>query len=132
MPPLGTPPPQAPPVAPPPVQRTPDPRRTSGVAQPLTGPRRAVPLDDQSEPNTAGYAPHTAPQRPPGESDSAQSARMRRTVVGSAAPPPEGTELERTRMVACAYCRGSFRAVLKPTPYNLVCVHCGQLNRIDP
>jgi hypothetical protein len=131
------PPPAAmPPQPPQQQQRAPDPRRASSIQPPTVAPRRATPLEESGQPNTAGYAPHTEPQRAPsGEVDSAQSSRLRRTIVGSATPPPpvEGTGgIERSRLVACAYCRGSFRAVLKPTPYNLVCVHCGQLTRIDP
>ncbi len=35
-------------------------------------------------------------------------------------------------MVACAHCQGHFSVPVKIESYTAVCVHCGQLNRIDP
>ena len=69
------------------------------------------------------------------------TARIRRTVTGSYVPSPlaqgqtnqarpvgQGT----TRAVACAHCRKVFMVASRAESYTAVCVHCGQLNRIDP
>lgn len=126
-----------------------DPRRTSSMslpaAPPVAGPPRARPIDPppaMRTPLPAGgtgtdpYSPQTDPQYRQ-QTEANQSGRLRRTVGGAnptpqPLPPETIGNGERVRMVACAYCRGSFRAAAKPVPYNLVCVHCGQLNRIDP
>ncbi len=53
---------------------------------------------------------------------------LRRETAGSppvAGPPP-------TRVVACAHCAGVFQVLINAQPYAVQCVHCGQLNRIDP
>ncbi len=34
--------------------------------------------------------------------------------------------------VACAHCQHQFTVLIKPESYTVICVHCGQLNRIDP
>jgi len=76
--------------------------------------------------------PALPPQAPPynsGANDATQS-RLRRSVGGSV--PVAGPAQEPGRMVGCAHCRGTFFAAIKPAAYNLVCVHCGRLNRINP
>jgi CheY-like chemotaxis protein len=70
------------------------------------------------------------------------TARIRRTVTGSYAPPtdnapPTGRQQApagggSTRAVACAHCRKVFMVGSRSSSYTAVCVHCGQLNRIDP
>jgi len=72
------------------------------------------------------------------------TARIRRTVTGSYVPSPlaagQGNQQTRspvnaggaTRAVACAHCRKVFMVASRPDAYTAVCVHCGQLNRIDP
>lgn len=79
-----------------------------------------------------------APTNPVGTS------RIRRTVTGSYVPSPlaagQGTPQNRppvaaggaTRAVSCAHCRKVFMVASRPAAYTAVCVHCGQLNRIDP
>jgi CheY-like chemotaxis protein len=74
----------------------------------------------------------------------AGTARIRRTVTGSYAPSPitsaqqnpqrpsGATPAGATRAVACAHCRKVFMVASRPEAYTAVCVHCGQLNRIDP
>lgn len=83
----------------------------------------------------AGEQPPTTP---------AGTARIRRTVTGSYAPSPITSSLQNqqrpppaappaaTRAVACAHCRKVFMVASRPDAYTAVCVHCGQLNRIDP
>jgi CheY-like chemotaxis protein len=58
-----------------------------------------------------------------------QAGRLRRSVVGSV-PPAQNREA--SRLVGCAHCGGTFTAPIRSAAYNLVCVHCGRLNRIDP
>jgi len=71
------------------------------------------------------------PQAPPfNQNGDATQSRLRRSVGG--AVPVTGPPQEPGRMVGCAHCRGTFFAAIKPVAYNLVCVHCGRLNRIDP
>ena len=76
------------------------------------------------------------------------TSRIRCTVTGSYVPsplaggqnPPTGNHPPRpaatgggnTRAVACAHCRKVFMVASRPDAYTAVCVHCGQLNRIDP
>ncbi|MBA3700655.1 MAG: response regulator [Planctomycetes bacterium] len=79
-----------------------------------------------------------APANPVGTS------RIRRTVTGSYTPSPlgagQGNPQNRppvnaggaTRAVACAHCRKVFMVAVRPTAYTAMCVHCGQVNRIDP
>ena len=74
----------------------------------------------------------------------AGTARIRRTVTGSFMPAPlstgQGNAQDRppvtangaTRAVACAHCSKVFMVGSKPSSYTAVCVHCGQVNRIDP
>lgn len=96
--------------------------------------RRPSGIFPQNNP-LAGAAP---PVNPVGTS------RIRRTVTGSYMPTPlsagQSNSQDRppvtasgaTRAVACAHCRKVFMVGSKPTSYTAVCVHCGQLNRIDP
>ena len=72
------------------------------------------------------------------------TSRIRRTVTGSYVPSPLAagqnnaqsrppiTAGGATRAVACAHCRKVFMVASRPDVYTSVCVHCGQLNRIDP
>jgi hypothetical protein len=90
--------------------------------------------------------PAQPPAIPPGG-----TARIRRTVTGSYAPSPitaghsnpqarppanpgttAGNTASNSRAVACAHCRKVFMVASRPDAYTAVCVHCGQLNRIDP
>ncbi len=106
----------------------PEPRRTSEVmppgsqARPLPAP---PPHDPQIVPPRSPRAEALDPNPEPA------IGRMRRSI-GGAGGGNQVHDSSMARMVACAHCGGSFRAAIKPQPYNLVCVHCGQLNRIDP
>lgn len=101
---------------------------------------------------TGGYARrpsglflhNPAPESDP-SANPAGTARIRRTVTGSYAPspiaagqnnqqqrPPGTPPVGATRAVACAHCRKVFMVASRPDAYTAVCVHCGQLNRIDP
>ena len=115
-------------------------RTTSGIYPPGTIPTNTVPAPGGYQRTNSGLF-----QGPPGPVDQDSGNRMRRGIGGAQGqPPPTGAPPQTTaaapapgageagRMLACAYCGGAFRAAVRSTVYNLVCVHCGQLNRIDP
>lgn len=65
------------------------------------------------------------------------TARLRRSVTGTLHRPTRATTEPApepgtggSRLVPCASCHVSFAVAIKPTDYNTVCIHCGQLNRI--
>lgn len=59
------------------------------------------------------------------------TARVRRGVEGTGSiRNPNHTESG--RMVACAACGKSFMVMSKPEAFNMLCVHCGQMQRIEP
>ncbi len=87
-----------------------------------------------------GQEPVRPPGEPPGQIG---TARIRRTVTGSYVPSPlaQGQPNQQarpaggtnsTRAVACAHCRKVFMVASRGESYTAVCVHCAQLNRIDP
>jgi CheY-like chemotaxis protein len=97
--------------------------------------RRPSGLFLQNNPPAAGG--EEAPINPIGTS------RIRRTVTGSYMPSPVGAGQNpqnrppvsaggATRAVACAHCRKVFMVASRPIAYTAMCVHCGQVNRIDP
>ena len=59
------------------------------------------------------------------------TSRVRRGLTSAAPVAPATPELP-TCAVACAHCQGQFTVVIKAEAYTVLCVHCGQLNRIDP
>lgn len=99
--------------------------------------RRPSGLFLQSNP-PAGSGAGEAPVNPVGTS------RIRRTVTGSYVSSPvgagQGSQQNRppitaggaTRAVSCAHCRKVFMVASRPSAYTAMCVHCGQVNRIDP
>ena len=89
----------------------------------------------------------TTPPPTPHQNSEADSVRLRRRLSGNQVIPPEpptrretsGPPLQAapppqapTRVVACAHCAGVFQVLINAQPYAVQCVHCGQLNRIDP
>jgi hypothetical protein len=62
------------------------------------------------------------------------TARIRRGVTGRIQKPPQPAPAVASGewRVACATCRREFMVEARPRPYNIVCLHCGQLNRIEP
>jgi CheY-like chemotaxis protein len=62
------------------------------------------------------------------------TTRLRRSITGTeriertVAPEPAVA----TTGVACAICGKPFVVIVRPAAYSVVCVHCGQLNRVDP
>ncbi len=79
----------------------------------------------------------------PGQPMQPTTSRIRRGVTGSHMPPQTASFTSRkppaspgpatgSRAVACAHCNKVFMVAIKRESYTAVCVHCGQLNRIDP
>lgn len=64
------------------------------------------------------------------------TTRLRRTVTGTERivrqPPPMAGAADVSRPVGCAVCGKPFMVADKPAAYSVVCMHCGQLNRIEP
>jgi hypothetical protein len=68
------------------------------------------------------------------------TTRLRRSISGTeritrAAPPQPGPGQgvpAGSRAVGCALCGKPFVVLDKPQTYSVVCVHCGQLNRVEP
>lgn len=72
-------------------------------------------------------------QRPVGGSGNPITSRIRRGITGSHPKPIAETVPEApTCTVACAHCQGQFNVLVKQQAYTVLCVHCGQINRIDP
>lgn len=123
------------PVAPPPVPPAVPgyQRRPSGViAMPGGTGRIRRGVDPVPAPPGApgtGRIGRTATPQPP----TSFTARVRRGVEGTASfQRPAGARTESGRMVSCTQCGRSFLTLAKPEVYTTVCVHCGQLQRIDP
>jgi CheY-like chemotaxis protein len=76
------------------------------------------------------------PQQP------SSTTRIRRGVTGTdrvqKAPPPAdpgaptAPDASPGRTVVCTQCRRGFVALNRSVSYTTICIHCGQLNRIDP
>ena len=60
------------------------------------------------------------------------TARIRRGVEGTGAIRNPAARTESGRMFTCANCTRSFLTLAKAEAYTTVCVHCGQLQRVEP
>ena len=63
------------------------------------------------------------------------TTRVRRSITGTErivrqAEPPSASST--VRAVACAGCHQAFRVIDRKEVYSVVCVHCGQINRVEP
>lgn len=86
--------------------------------------------------------PGQAPGQAPAQPLQPTTSRIRRGVTGSHLPPstasftsgkpPVPGPSAPSRAVACAHCRRVFMVGVRRESYTSVCIHCGQLNRIDP
>jgi len=111
-------------------------RGASGVvSQPGTGNLTRTPA-----PSAIPLAPESIPVPRPGEAAGGRplapvTTRLRRSVTGTERVdrPNQGQAADvATRGVACAVCGKPFLVINREQAYSVVCVHCGQLNRIDP
>ena len=79
-----------------------------------------------------------APPQKPATGTGTGTSRLRRTVTGTqrverqAAPSGQPLSAKVTRRVACAYCDKPFVVAMKPEDFTIPCLHCGQVNMIQP
>lgn len=127
---------EPPPPPPPPAPAVPlagYQRRPSGIIPMGTGTAR---LRRSVEPGAApaqeggtGRINRVHTPQPP----TAFTTRTRRGVEGTAGfQNPNAARTEQGRMVACGNCRKQFLVVTKAEAFTTVCVHCGQLQRVEP
>ncbi len=120
------------PTAPPPPPTKPPTagyqRRPSAIVPMGTGTSRMRRSVDPMPlaPGTGRIAKINTPQPP-----TSFTARVRRGVEGTASFR-NTSHTETGRMFTCTHCGRSFLALAKAAMYTTVCVHCGQLQRIDP
>ena len=102
-------------------------RRTTASPPPVTPPQgnglSLTPLGQQTLPPTNSI-----------------TSGFRRSLTGKTGQPSTASTQRgnptpapvQTCTVSCAHCSGIFQVIIKPVAYTVLCVHCGQLNRIDP
>jgi len=107
----------------------PVPATTSRIRQATSA--KSPPNPSSIPPELASFTPLGQPALPP---SSGITSGFRRSLSGAGAPPPAPRQPSTTQTctVACAHCHGLFHVLVKPVAYTVLCVHCGQLNRIDP
>jgi CheY-like chemotaxis protein len=138
-----------PPVAQPIAQPGTD-RQQSGTDRIQPSTDRLQPTSDrhQRPPTAIPVAPEALEVPKPGEAPTAGDAtkplaplttRLRRTITGTeritrSAPAQSGDSAvpAGSHVVACAICGKAFVVLSKPAAYSVVCVHCGQVNRVEP
>lgn len=105
---------------------------SAAIQRPATAPvaRPAIPIAPEAVAlPAAGQAP--AAERP----IAPVTTRLRRSITGTeriVRPPSATSATGGTRAVACASCNRAFRVEDRPSGYSVLCVYCGQLNRIEP
>lgn len=128
--------PAAPPLPPsrsPPVTMAGYQRRPSGIIPMGTGTgsvRRLVGPVATPQPGTGtGPITRSLSNQPP----TALTARVWRGVEGTASfQNPNSARGDQPKMVECAHCHKQFLVANKPVVFTTVCVHCGQLQQVDP
>ena len=104
-------------------------RRSTAPPVPATPPSR-MPATTSRFRRSVGGAPVSNPPPAPGSS---MASHIRRGITGHDANPVGVPASDAPSCaVACAHCRSQFTVLIKPKAYTVMCVHCGQLNRIDP
>jgi CheY-like chemotaxis protein len=96
------------------------------VGSPTTRFRRSASSPGTPMPGTGRVTSEATPQPP-----TSFTARERRGVDGTDvySKPPR---TESGRQVACTRCARTFLVLAKPEAFTTVCVHCGQMQRIEP
>ena len=103
------------------------PRRPAAPTAPTTPPPQ-LPSTTSRFRRSVGSAPP-----PPAAPGSPITSRIRRGITGTHGNPAAVPASDAPScVVACAHCHGQFTVLIKPQAYTVLCVHCGQLNRIDP
>ncbi len=106
-------------------------RRPSGLVRMTTTARIRRSVDPNApgtEQGGTGRLSRTATPQPP----TTFTTRLRRGVEGSSGYQRGAVRTESGRMVSCTMCGRTFLVMAKPEAYTTVCLHCGQLQRIDP
>lgn len=118
--------------------RTPQPSVAAPVTSSLRRPSQIIPASSTTSrirrsidpapplPGT-GRIGRTATPQPP----TTFTSRVRRGVEGTAAFGRSGAT-ESGRSVTCQHCGKSFLVLSKTEAYTTICVHCGQMQRIEP
>lgn len=102
-------------------------RRTTAPPGPPPGSSLSSP-GSLPVPGTSRFGQFAVPTRV-GETTS----RLRRSVTGAIQHPPQAPlPSVEGRRVLCAGCKQPFNVPAKAEAFTVVCVHCGQLNRVDP
>lgn len=89
--------------------------------------RRGVDPTAPAQQGTGRVSRMATPQPP-----TSFTARVRRGVEGTGSFRNPAARTESGRMVTCGSCAKTFLTLAKAEAYTTVCVHCGQLQRIDP
>jgi CheY-like chemotaxis protein len=89
--------------------------------------RRGVDPTAPAQQGTGRVSRMATPQPP-----TSFTARVRRGVEGTGSFRNPAARTESGRMVTCASCGKTFLTLAKAEAYTTVCVHCGQLQRIEP
>lgn len=114
--------------------------RTSRTSHPIVPPMPSSPAPEpHSHRTTRTPLPHTGnvvrqgTDRFAGSGKVPTTQRVRRGVTGRIERPVVGQPPTAPGLhVACAICRREFVVEARAQSYNVVCVHCGKLNRIEP
>ncbi len=122
-----------PPPNPPSGLRPPASNPLSGQRQPVTEPTARPGTTSRFRRSVGGVPPGPVAGTPPANASTGLTSRIRRgiTQVQPLAAPSAAADMP-SCAVACAHCQHQFTVVIKPESYTVICVHCGQLNRIDP
>jgi len=129
--------PEIPEVPPPPPVRAPAPV-PAATSAPAPAP---VPVKAQSESERIRRSEEMFPESEapaPPQKPATGTSRLRRTVTGTQRVERPGTpggqplSAKVTRRVACAYCDQAFVVPMKAEPFTIPCLHCGQVNMIQP
>ncbi len=117
-------------------------RGTGGILKTGSGSLAKPPTEPHVPPPAATpVAPEAVVGPPPGGALGMErplapvTTRVRRSISGTeriVRNPAPGEQAGPSRAVACAGCGQAFMVMARPSPYSVVCVHCGQINRVDP
>jgi CheY-like chemotaxis protein len=118
--------------------RTPQPTVAAPVTSTLRRPSQIIPVSSGTSrirrsvepappvPGSGRIGRNATPQPP-----TSFTTRVRRGVEGTASFGRSGAT-ESGRSVACQQCGKNFLVLSKPEAYTTICVHCGQMQRIEP
>lgn len=106
-------------------------RRPSGLIPMTTSTARIRRSVDPGAPQATGGTGRITRNHTP-QPPTAFTTRTRRGVEGTAGLTNPAARTDQGRMVECSNCHKQFLAAAKAEAFTTVCVHCGQLQRIEP